>query len=115
MLGAMRSRWPTIAASPLLLDRLSFLAPDDMHRLADILARGMAGETRCSGHILFSAGQEIPFPARLFGGVLAAVDVLNHVHQSRLPAGAVAGELRTLAAFYRRLLGKEERYPYCYR
>jgi hypothetical protein len=47
--------------------------------------------------------------------VLAAVDVLNHVHQSRLPAGAVAGELRTLAAFYRRLLGKEERYPYCYR
>ncbi len=105
---------PIIANSEFLLSRLTFLSLEDLERLLGIIETGTLGPISFSGHYLFIAGREIPFPARLSPANLAVVEILRHIQQTHLDAGALLEEMKTLKQNYAGWFGGDRRYSYCY-
>lgn len=109
-----RDRFPLLCASKRLLGDLTFLAPEDLIRLAALLDHDL-GEVSFSGHYLFIAGSEFPFPSRLSTANLAVVDVLNFARENSLDRKALARELGSLSQSYADIFPGDRKYSYCYR
>jgi len=109
-----RDRFPVICASDIIMQGLTFLAPDDLVRLAALIVHGL-GAAELSGHYLVHNGSEYPFPARLSTANIAARDILRHAEEKGLDPKALAKELDALGQSYAEMFPGDQNYSYCYR
>jgi hypothetical protein len=109
-----RGRFPMICASDAIVHGLTFLAPEDLVRLAALLDHEV-GLAELSGHYLIHNGSEYPFPARLSTANLAARDVLTHAAEKALDKKSLARELEALGQDYAQIFPGDQKYAYCYR
>jgi hypothetical protein len=108
-----RDKLPLIAGSKFLLKRLTFLSPEDVERLIEIIEEGVDNELGFCGHYIFMGGREIPYPARLSISNLAVVELLKFVKSEGPDAFALLEELRALKPLLPDMFG-DRLYPFCY-